>query len=60
MDKSERGAGDSRGPQSGQLKLMNREGGREMRGREEERSFPGSQQQAPWLLVQQAFIQEMK
>lgn len=35
MDKSERGAGDSRGPQSGQLKLMNKEGGREMRGREE-------------------------
>lgn len=34
MDKSERGAGDSRGPQSGQLKLMSREGGKEMRGRE--------------------------
>lgn len=34
MDKSERGAGDSRGLQSGQLKLMSREGGKEMRGRE--------------------------
>lgn len=34
MDKSERGAGDSRGPQSGQLKLMSREGGGDERKRE--------------------------